>query len=177
MTAYCSAQDVRNALTSGGDKTDKETAAGLPDWQIADAIEEASAIVETHISTRYKIEVKDGEQTVGTQTVDIEVADAPVRWWTRDIAAFLATLTFRKGKDLAEDDPIRLRFNMAMGFLTAVRDGSMNLPNFPGADTSGDAQGVEVFNKYEGTLFEPEDLGLSAASDSTRRVMFARRWW
>ena len=172
MPEYCTIKDVRYALTPDGDKTDKSTAASLPDAQIEDAINEAEDTIRAFIASRYKIviaEVEDGNEYVS-------VAPKPLRGWCRDLAAFLAALTFRRNKDLGEDDPIRLRWAMVMGFLKDVRDGKMDL-DLPGPDDDTDSQGVHVENLYQGKLFGMEDVGLGYDGSHTQRFEPYRNQW
>lgn len=164
MYTYCSLRDVRAALTPGALATDKETAASFADWQIADAIEEAEGIVNAHVLSRYTIpteEVEEPNPDDPSETWVWVVAPSPVRGWTRDIAAWLVTLTHRKSKDIGEDDPIRLRYLMVLGMLEAIRDYKGSLPGsiFPPADEDSTAS-VHVENLYEGKLFDAEDFGL-----------------
>lgn len=166
MGTYCSVRDVRLALTPSASDTDKSTGASLPDWQIEDAIDEAEGHVKAYLSARYVI------TTSSVTTVDPVnplityvwiVAPQPVRGWTRNIAAYLCALTFRQSKDLGEDDPIRLRYNMTMVALMGVRDRATDL-DLPPATTPDD-QGVSVHNLYEGRLFDLKDTGLAYGDD------------
>lgn len=171
MGDFCSVRDVRLALTPNASSVDKETAAVLPDWQIEDAISEAEGIVRAHLQARYTIptaEVAVVNPDDPGETWIFQVAPFPVRGWVRDIAAYLATLTFRRNKDLAEDDPMRLRFQMVMEMLRSVRDYAMNLPadQFPAAPEDASRSGVFVENTYDGKLFGLEDLGLGPEAPS-----------
>lgn len=150
---YSSLVDVRNALTPGGSESDTTTAASLGDPQLTDAINEADAIIDTHLSLIYEIPQSDEDPLV---------AVAPIRWWSRDIAAYLATLTFKRSKDIPADEPIRLRFNLVMAMLVALRDGkaSIDLP------AAGGESEIYVANLYNGHLFGPEDFGLAPAGYS-----------
>ena len=184
MPTYCTVQDVKLALAPVSEWADDDdsTAVSLPQDQIEDAINEAEAIVKSHLLVRYVITPAQTVQIVlpvGDPPVeeDVMAAPQPVRYWTRDIAAFLATLTHRKGKDLGEDDPIRLRYNMVMGFLMAVRDHKMNL-DLPvvGSDAGADG-GVTVVNLYEGKLFDLEDVGLGFGNQDRQRFEPYRNQW
>lgn len=173
MGEYCTIRDVRLALTPSALETDNETAAKLPDWQIEDAIAEAEGTINAFLLSRYTIPTMEVEEPNPENPLEVWVwivAASPIRGWTRDIAAWLCALTFRRNKDLPEDDPIRLRYLMVLGFLTAVRDRNMDLP-LPGADT-GDDQGVTVVNLYDGNLFGLEDFNLGY--DGHRQ---AQRFW
>lgn len=162
---YSSVLDVRMALTPGAGSTDTETAASLSDGQLADAIREADGIIKTYLSRYYTISEFEQEQASLTnpqQTVTVEAAAYPVRGWSRDIAAYLATMTFRKHKDISEDDPVRLRYGLAMANLDLVRKREITLDpgDFPPVGSEGSQSGVFVENTYEGKLFGPEDFGL-----------------
>lgn len=174
MYSYCTVRDVRMALTPSADSTDDgETAASLPDYQIEDAIEEAEGTLNAYILSRYtitttNIEVENPEDPL--ETWIFEVAPSPIRGWTRDIAAYLAALTFRRNKDLEEDDPIRLRFDMVIGLLKDIRDGKVHL-NLPIVEESVTDQGVHVENLYEGHLFDMADVGLAYEGQSVQRLI------
>ena len=161
---YSSVYDVRNALTPGADPADKSTAAGLDDGQLADAIVEADSTVNSYLPDDYTVALTTVQQ--GTPPVDAEVGTQPVRFWSRDIAAYLATLTFKRNKNVPDDDPVRLRFNLAMDALRAVRAGKINLP--VDASASDDVLGLSIYNLYEGTLFGPDDFQLTTRSRSPR---------
>jgi phage gp36-like protein len=144
---YCSVADVRLALTPAGVATDDATGATLNDDGIEDAIAEASGTVDAYIATRYTIEM------------DGDVATAPVRYWTRTIAAYLAHLTQKRNRDVVPDDPIRLRYTATIAMLEAVRDGKANLPLEP-AENDDVGEGA-IFNLYpDPPLFDMEDVGL-----------------
>lgn len=147
---YSTVTDVRSALFpgAGAEPTeDKTTAASLPNEQIVDAINEADSTVNTYLSV-------PGDRKV---TMENDAATQPVRYWSRNIAAYLATLTFRRGKDLGQDDPVRLRYTATIGLLTAIRDGKTGNPLEP-ADPAPGSGGIEVFNQYDGNLFSPDDF-------------------
>lgn len=172
MGIYCTVRDVRLALTPNGSVDDEnQTGASLPDYQIEDAISEAEGIVKMYLASRYTIPTGEVEEInpedPGETWVNV-VAPPPVRGWTRNIAAFLAALTFRKNKDLPEDDPIRLRYKLAMSMLMEVRDRRLDL-DLPATITDDD-QGVTVVNLYEGTLFGLEDVGLEYDGRTAQRL-------
>ena len=161
---YCTVADVRNALTPGGDASRPGgTAASLEDPQIEDAIREADGIIDMHLSLRYKVPMLELSEIL-TDDNDVEVTvtyivgQQPARYWSRNIAAYLATLTFSRNRNMPEDEPVRLRYNQTMAQLIAVRDGRANLP-FPAPDGESPAgSDIGVFNQYEGTLFGPSDF-------------------
>lgn len=175
MATYCSVRDVRLALTPGGSATDGSTAASLEDYQIDDAIREAEETIDLFLATRYTItpvETEEVDPTDPTTTWTFSVAPAPLRGWTRDLAAFLATLTFRRNKDIPADDPVRLRFNMVMGFLSQVRDGSLSL-TLPVPDS---VAGITVQNLYEGRLFDMSNVGLGYDYSRAQRIDRLAPW-
>lgn len=164
--AYCTVEDVRNALAPSSDwSSPNQTAATLEDSQIEDAIAEAEGEIDLYIGRRYKVveAIVDGES----------IAPKPIRMWTRTVAAYLAALTFRKNKDLSEDDPIRLRYERVMRMLEAVRDRKADLPITP-VDT--DDQGVYVENLNDFSFFELEDVGLGVYGHYSQHIEPSRRW-
>lgn len=144
---YATVEDVRLALVAGGVTTDASTAASLSDADIADSLREAGSFVETYVASRFTWD------RTATPAID------PIRWLTRDVAAYLATLTYRRGKDLAETDPIARRYNHALRTLVDISTGKVTIvdPTAP-AETAGEP---EAFNLYQGNLFGPEDFGLT----------------
>lgn len=145
---YSSPADVRLALAPGGGADSPDTAASLEDPQIIDAIKEADGVIDTYLTAMFKI----------PQDPDIpEVSVYPVRAWSRDIAAYLVTLTYRKSKDLQPDDPVRLRFLWVMGILDKILDGSLK-PNLPPQDDGSEPQGAFVYNLYPYRLFTAADV-------------------
>jgi phage gp36-like protein len=144
---YCAVADVRNALSRGGASSGTNTASDLSDAQIADAIAEASAVVDVSVNGPY-------DPCVG------DVVPGIITFWTRDIAAYLATLTWRASKDITERDPVVLRYTMATSYLNRVASGSMVIP-MPSAP--GDV--ATVINTYEGYLFHSWNFDLTGRSE------------
>lgn len=143
---YSSVTDVRNALAPGGSTSDPGTPASLEETDIEDAIAEADGIIDAYISSRY---------TVPDDAVIPGVAVSPVRWWSRTIAAWLVTLTYRNQQDVPPDEPIRLRYEQTIAFLQQVRDGQMDLGALiANDDESGDQ--VYIENVYPNKLFPIE---------------------
>ena len=176
MATFCTPADVRAALTPGGVTDGDQTAASLPDWQLLDAIDEAESVISGYF-LGYQIIVEVHEEVDPddpNNTVGFTAAPDPVRRWTRDVAAYLAALTFRKNKDLPEDDPIRLRYEMVMGLLKDVRSGVI-IPPLPIVE-DGKSK-VEIFNLYEGTLFGPEDFHLGPDQQHVQVIVPAVGWW
>lgn len=150
---YSSVDDVRDALVAGGSTSDPGSPGSLGDAQIQNAIAEADGIIDGYIRSRY---------TVPNDPVVTTVAVSPVRWWSRTIAAWLVSLTYRNQQDVPPDEPIRLRYEQTMQFLRDVRDGLMDLPALVANDTeSGDQVFVE--NLYQNKLFPVEEIGSADA--------------
>lgn len=158
---YSTVPDVRDALTPGGVSDDSGTASGLRDGQISDAIREADAVIDTYIGGRYATPV------AGALSGDFE----PLRSWSRNIATYNATLTYRKGLELAERHPVQLRCSATMDQLKKVADGSLTLP-IPGAPEDQAPGDATVVNQYSGTLFWPGDFVRRSPVDGYNRGMF-----
>lgn len=175
MATYCTVKDVRTALTAGAVK---EFAAELEDWQITDAIDAAEGVINTYTSARYTIpviEIEEEDPDNPGNTIVNEVAVSPIRYWTRDVAAWYCVLTHRMSKDISEDDPIRLRRNEVAEMLKDVRDRKSNLP-LPPVDDTQSKDGLEVFPLYEGTLFDAEDFNLTTDYGDSQRYIRSARW-
>lgn len=151
---YCTVFDVRNALTPGAAASDATTAASLGDAQITDAINEADSRINSYLPGDYSVSATTIQQ--GDPPQAFSVAPDLIRFWSRDIAAYLATLTYKKHMNVPEDDPVRLRYEMVMETLRLVRDGKINLP--ADADATDDLGDVFVYNQYTGNLFGADDF-------------------
>lgn len=151
---YSSVTDVRLALTPGGDPGDVTTAASLTDPGITDAIKEGDGWIDTYILSKYSI------PTDATADPPDSVAIYPIRAWSRDLAAWFATLTFRKSKDIADEDPVYRRFLWVQDVLERIAAGTLrpNLPRPPDPPEGYGSQGAFVYNLYEGRLFRPSDM-------------------
>jgi hypothetical protein len=107
---YCAPGDVRQVLTGlnqGG------TAAELQDVQLNAAILRASAKVSAWCGQQYGT---DG----GGNAVPIP---GTIFAWSAGLAAYYATLTYRKGKPLDKEDPISALYEDILDDLTAVSKG------------------------------------------------------
>lgn len=114
--SYCSITDVRTALTGKSTATTgTNTAADLPDSAIEDAIAEASATIDAYVGGPYP-----------TTTPQVPLPDV-IKYWTRDIAAYLATATFRQGKAMSDTDPIVRRYNLIMDQLHLITTGALTI--------------------------------------------------
>jgi phage gp36-like protein len=147
---YCSVEDVRYALAADGATQGTNTAADMDDATIADAIAEASSVVDTYVG---------GPYAQGDSVPDMVI------YWTRDVAAFLATCTYRRSKDFQSLDPVLLRYQFAISRLAGVFTGTTAMPGdqMPTADTFDGA----VYNLYPGQLIWPYQFDLFGNSVST----------
>jgi phage gp36-like protein len=147
--AYCGVNDVRLALTGDATATSgTNTAADLSDPQIQDSVNESSAVVDAYIDGPYDPRVDD--------------IPAIVRFWTRDIAAYFATLVWRKSKSPAANDPVILRYNHAMSMLAGVAAGTITIF---GPQNSSDEPSV-VNPSFGGGLIRRSDFDLTGRDDN-----------
>jgi phage gp36-like protein len=157
---------VRNALVPSfaGNlpTTPTRTAADLSDTQIQDAINEADATIDSYIGAYYAVPVQvvvagsDEDGTVGQ-------IPHPIDYWSRNIAAYNATLTYRGSQDFADTDPVVRRYNATMQALQAVSAGKVRL-QLPNNVSPNAATGAgPAFEPYAGDLFDPSDFNLHPA--------------
>lgn len=151
--AYSTPAMVRRALAPnlddpavqpiGDDATG--TAADLPDADLLDAISEADAAIDSSIGGRYAVPVDPVSSAI----------PHPIDFWSRNIAAYNATLAFRGSLDFTDDDPVARRWRQTVDALNAVRDGRASLPLPPvSVGTPGAGGAADPVNPYIGTLFD-----------------------
>lgn len=140
---YATVNDVREALAPEGNFSDQATAASLTDNQITDALVEATSEIDAAVK--------------GAPFASNAIP-AIVQAICRDVAAYLATLTHRKGLELPAEHPVALRYKRAEALLAAAAAGKLDL-SAPAAGEEA-AGGVAVVNPYEGDLFTLESQGL-----------------
>ena len=155
--AYSTPQEVRLALVPTGDggqpTAPTHTAADLTDEQLADAIAEGDSIIDGYLGGRYTTPVEPVSGTV----------PAPLAMWSRSLAAYFATLAYRRGQDFADTDPVARRYNAVMLALKDVEAGKLLLPlPQPGGGTGTALSAVgQAVNPYIGDLWTPEDFDLT----------------
>jgi phage gp36-like protein len=115
----------------------------MDDTTIQDAINEASSVVDSYVGGPY----------APTDSVPDMVV-----YWTRDVAAFLATCTWRKSKDFQAMDPVLLRYQQALGRLAGIFAGTTNMPSNQLPTT--DVYEGSVVNPIPMTLFYPWQFDL-----------------
>lgn len=161
--AYTTPAEVRLALLPSSDGSIpsplSNTAADLTDAQMDDAIAEASATIDGYIGGFYAVPVADAGDPAATPH--------PIDFWARNIAAYLATLTYRQSMDFTDTDPIARRYKDTLGALQAVAAGKMKL-QIPQNETGNSAVAVgDAFNPYVGDLWDPQDFSLSPSLSPT----------
>jgi hypothetical protein len=138
---YATVNDVREALAPEGDFNQHRHRRLPLRCQLTDSLVEASAEVDAKVKGAPFTTVPPIVQSI-----------------TRDVAAYKATLTHRKGLELPPTHPVALRFAWAENMLTPRHSGqARSLPGHGG--TAGD---VAVANGYEGDLFTLEGEGIGA---------------
>lgn len=156
--SYSTPFDVRAAVNPNGGTDDPpddltHTAADLSNGEIQNAIDEADSTIDSFIGSRYPTPV----------ALVAGAVPHPLDYWSRNIAAYNATLTQRGSADFADTDPIARRYNATMLVLTAVRDGKAQIPNMTesGAGATGEGAGAgSPYNQYTGSLFDADDFSL-----------------
>ena len=143
--AYTDASEVRKVLHPTADQTDTGTAASLSDAQLGEAIEEADQEVDGALGSLYATPFSPTPPLLARVS--------------RDIAAFLATLTHRKGSPIDRDDPVRLRHDRAQQILGQARAGQFDVSDVAPVDTERESA---VVNPLYGdtSLFSLSDFGL-----------------
>lgn len=160
---YSTVVMVRNALYPAdwqdGNPPDEGTptfsAADMLNEQLIDAIAQADSIIDSYIGGRYVVPV-----LVDATGITYATTPHPLDFWSRDLAAYFATLTNRQSQDFTDNDPVARRYNAAMLALTGVRDGKavLSIPTNVGPSAM---TGVgTVVNPYQGNLFGPCDFDL-----------------
>jgi phage gp36-like protein len=148
VPSYTDADAVRIILARDLNQIDG-TAASLTDEAIADAIAEAQARVDTRLSGQYDVPFT-------------EPFPAMVMVITRDIAAWLAHLTFREVRDLTSElDPVHLRYKAAEALLIDLQNGKTTLPDAPGSDPGESGKASIVINETSSDLFTECDFNLT----------------
>jgi phage gp36-like protein len=144
---YVSVADVREVLSPGG-STDPTLgdAASLSDQDIQDAINDAHAQVEGRLAQRYTVPFADPPVLV----MRIESA----------IAAYLATLSYRRGTPIDQTHPLSLRYGRATALLDQAATGKLDLVDAAAPTEVTQTAVADVENMYEGTLFDVSTFGL-----------------
>jgi phage gp36-like protein len=144
---------VREALNpDGGGDVDLGSAAGMSNSGLQAACDEADAEVTGRIFNRYPTLPAPAPAMV----VSIAV----------DIAAYLATLTFRRGDPIVPGHPVLLRYQRAQALLGQIAAGTMPLVGVETVDAQH-ASDAEIFNPTQGDMFTPRDVGMRRTVDGS----------
>lgn len=140
--SYITADAIRKIVAP--DNNIVGTAAELDTDQLNSAIGEAADKVNSYAGAVYD---------------DVNVPGL-VKALTLALAAYYATLTYRKNKPLDQFDPIYLRYQDAVATLKDIRSGLINIS--PPANTTDPVTqgGPRVHNPLNGKLFVLDDVGL-----------------
>lgn len=151
---------VRLALTPGGDQADVASAASLDDTDLDAAIGDAADEVAARIGNQVALPLADPAPSLAVTLVV-------------DIAAYLATLTWRRGDPLPAGHPVGLRYERAQNLLTLITAGKAALTSGED-DQSGSvdvgAADVTVINPNAGPLFDTTDAPVDFTTGSGRVV-------
>lgn len=143
--SYCSVEDVKLVL-KGAAGILPATATSLNDIQLQDSINNAQTEVDLALSSFY--------------VTPLNPVPEVIRQITRDIAVYLADLTFRMSKDYGDgSNPIRLRYSRARNLLDGIVSGRYYIDVDESQLRSGTS---EVINPYDGDLITVEHLFSSA---------------
>ena len=159
--AYSTPAMVRKAILPSSDGSQptapnlSHTAADLSDPELADAIAEADSTIDGALSGRYAVPVaNDGSGNV----------PHPIDYWSRNLAAYIATLSYRGSQDFSDDDPIARRYRMTQDAINMVATGKASLP-LPSQTGTNSQVGVHsAYNPYVGDLWTPDDFNLTEGS-------------
>lgn len=148
--AYVTPNEVRSIVARDEEQYDS-TAASLTDAQIEEAIDSATNEVEARLSGQYIVPFS---LPPNTPPLVAEIV--------RDIAAWLADLTYRQDVDYTTgNEPMLLRYQRALDLLTRIETGAITLPgaDTPELPTTGSGTGQPI-NPYEGDMFRLKDFNL-----------------
>ncbi len=145
--AYTDPSEVRKVLDPKSDGTaataDPGTAASMSDAQLGEAIEEADQEIDAVLGGVYQVPFSP------TPPVIARIS--------RDIAAFLATTTFRKNDPMDRDEPVVRRHDRAQQMLGQARQGQYDVSDVAPVSTERESA---VVNRRESDMFSLSDFGL-----------------
>jgi phage gp36-like protein len=144
---YCTPADIRENVS--GTDAGTGTCAMLTDAQLNEAIGNASNKVSAYVGTDYETDAATPVVVIPPLVVTLTI----------QIATFYATLTYRKGKDLSQWDPVYLGYLDATKTLADIAAGRIQVaPTPPGDPVS---VGGHVRNTIP-TIFTGDDSGTMA---------------
>lgn len=174
--AYSTPAMVRMALVSTPDGRQpnpaSNTAADMTDTQLQDHIAEADSLIDARIGKYYAVPAALDPQT--------QKGPHPLDYWSRNIAAYLATLTYRGSMDFTDSDPILRRYKDTLAALDSVGEGRVKLQLDDNASTHSATQAGDPVNPYVGDLFSLSDFHIVPGDDTRtdwRNYPYYRRPW
>jgi phage gp36-like protein len=156
--AYSTVSMVRLALvpssTGSLPSQPTNTAADLSDAQISDAIAEADSLIDGYLGKFYTVPVASP-------------TPHPVDYFSRNIAAYNATLSYRGSQDFSDDDPVARRYRATMDALKQISNGAVFLGQLIAKNTGDTAPtgAAPAYNPYQGDLWTPDDFDLTPMWD------------
>lgn len=158
--AYTTPDEVRGVLSFGG-PSDTKSPSGATDVQLIAAIEDARTEIDARLAVRYPTPFDDPDDP------EMKPVPAVVKRINRDMAAYLATLTFLRGAPMVDGHPIALRNASAQSLLQGIAAGKITL-DLPGADPEDQqaenvSGGATAVNRYQGDMFTPAGFGIFPA--------------
>lgn len=170
--AYSTAAKVRQALVPSSDGTQTNgtgTAADLTDAQLDDAIGEADSTIDAYIGGYYAVPVAEVSSAV----------PHPIDFWSRNLAAYFATLAWRGSMDFTDTDPVARRYKETMDALTAVMNGKLRLQLPENVSGNSAIEPGKAHNPYVGDLWDPSDFSLAPAQSPALNTTspFWGSWW
>lgn len=157
---------LRQALVATSDGAQpvelSRTAADMTDAQLATFISEADAQIDAMIGRFYAVPVAVvfAGDVLG-DGADVGSVPHPIDYWSRNLAAYFATLTYRGSQDFTEQDPIARRYAATMQALQMVAMGTakLQLPDNT-ASSAGVGAGQAINPGHVGDLFDARDFNL-----------------
>jgi phage gp36-like protein len=135
--AYSEAEDVRKLILNGRRAEFRnETPNELDNDQIEFAIKDADAQIDLALARRYAL--------------PLEVVPPVIEVLSINIAAYLATLTFRGSTPLSDSDPAVLRYERSRRTLGDIANGRVDID---APEVLEDVAGQDVFNILSAPLF------------------------
>jgi hypothetical protein len=141
---YALPADIREAVAPDGNFSG--TCAELTDDQLTQHLLRAQSVVDASTGKAY---------------TDTNVPPL-LKGLVLALGAYYATLAYRKGKDLAAQDPVYLLYQDAEATLKQIRDGEIDVFPAVNTDTAPSETRPKVINPllYGVTAFTKEDFGL-----------------
>ena len=135
--AYSTEDQLRTILVGRRSEDRGENANELDDDQLGFAIKDADAQIDMALKRRYKLPLQEPIPDI-------------IHVLSMNIAAYLATLTFRGTTVMSADDPATVRYERARRILADIQRGQVDLDAL---ENVTDESGQSVFNLLDEPLF------------------------